>query len=641
MYRVCRGGFGITWYMIGVMALVITSFVLFEQQTQLWIDSTAESLSRSGQGEGWLIPLFIISLLTFDVLLPIPSSVVAVFSATSLGFSLGAVSVWLGLMLGSCFGYLIGASSQQWVLKRWVGDKDYQRSRQLADKMGAAALVMMRGVPVLAETSVIAAGMVRYPIKKFILITALANAGLAAAFAYVGAQAGIKESFLLVLAGSIAIPSLAWLLKSAWQRLGAGADFNIDSQQAITDIKQISADFNVAYQYPVLFENNVFNSNNPCLSQILNPWGQKSNKAVFVFVDQGVIDANPALITKITAYFEQLNPHVYLLAAPVAVVGGEAAKTQTQIESFYQTLLLHKVDRHNVVIAIGGGAVLDAVGYACATFHRGIGLLRMPSTVLAQNDAGVGVKNGFNAANTKNLIGSFCPPLAVVNDASLLTNLAARDKRAGLAEAVKVAAIRSESFFVWLEERADKLARFEPHSSQYAIARCAELHLKQISQAGDPFESGNARPLDYGHWLAHKLEALANYQIRHGEAVAIGMALDAYYAAAVGLLPVEQANRLSCLLEKLGFDLWHPALNAQSENSSPIVFEGLEEFRQHLGGELCITLLTRIGVGREVNHIDSSHLLSALQQLRHRHGEGATTPALSEQAEYRRNIETA
>jgi len=224
----------------------------------------------------------------------------------------------------------------------------------------------------------------------------------------------------------------------------------------------------------------------------------------------------------------------------------------------------------------------------------------------------------------------------------LLTNLSTRDKRAGLAEAVKVAAIRSEQFFVWLEAHADALAKFEPQASQYAIVRCAELHLKQISQAGDPFEFGSARPLDYGHWAAHKLEALANYSIRHGEAVAIGMALDAYYAAEVGLLPNEQALRLARLLETLGFQLWHPALSNSMADGTPEVFAGLEEFRQHLGGELCITLLESMGVGREVNHIDSASLLTALQKFHHLHGDSFTEEHLRETTtEYSRDMELA
>lgn len=384
-------------------------------------------------------------------------------------------------------------------------------------------------------------------------------------------------------------------------------------------MKKINAKFSLPIQYPVYFEHDVFNVSNTRLVELLNSKFEDvttSVQSVYVFIDQGVVDANVLLLDRITNYFKFFNKHINLVARPQVIVGGEAVKSQAEIENMYQQLLLHKIDRHNVVISIGGGAVLDAVGYVCATFHRGIKLLRMPSTVLAQNDVGVSVKNGFNAFDTKNLIGTFCPPMAVLNDAALLDNLSARDHRAGLAEAVKVAAIRSQSFFGWMEDNIDALCQFEPQASQYAIAKCAELHLAQITKTGDPFESGSARPLDYGHWSAHKLEALAKYKVRHGEAVAIGMALDAKYAVEVGLLAEGEAYRLINLLKNLGFVLWHPVLEQLDEQGQSLILSGLEEFRQHLGGELRITLLTQIGTVKDVNYMELQALSAALKWLK-------------------------
>jgi 3-dehydroquinate synthase len=129
---------------------------------------------------------------------------------------------------------------------------------------------------------------------------------------------------------------------------------------------------------------------------------------------------------------------------------------------------------------IGGGAVLDAVGFATATFHRGVRHVRCPSTVLAQNDSGVGVKNGVNSFGLKNLLGVFAPPFAVINDSAFIDALPARDKRCGMAEAVKVALIRDREFFVWLERTADALARFEPNALDILIQHCAKLHMNQI-----------------------------------------------------------------------------------------------------------------------------------------------------------------
>src|SRR5262249_48180532 len=152
--------------------------------------------------------------------------------------------------------------------------------------------------------------------------------------------------------------------------------------------------------------------------------------------------------------------------------------------------------------------VLDAVGLVAATSHRGIRLIRVPTTVLAQNDSGVGVKNAVNLKGSKNFIGTFAPPFAVLNDLALIGNLPAREKIAGMAEAVKVALIRDAAFFQWLEQNIDALSLFERPAMAYMIRRCAEIHMRQIAEGGDPFESGSARPLDFGHWSAHKLESL-------------------------------------------------------------------------------------------------------------------------------------
>ena len=152
----------------------------------------------------------------------------------------------------------------------------------------------------------------------------------------------------------------------------------------------------------------------------------------------------------------------------------------------------------------------------------------------------------------------------------------------------------------------------------HMIRRCAELHLQHIASAGDPFEQGSARPLDYGHWSAHKLEGLSHHDLRHGEAVAIGMAMDARYAVHAGILPATEGERICRLLESLGFTLWHDSLDMVAVDGRPAVIDGLREFREHLGGELTITLIGAIGRGFEVHSIDIGHMLEALDWLRDR-----------------------
>jgi 3-dehydroquinate synthase len=270
------------------------------------------------------------------------------------------------------------------------------------------------------------------------------------------------------------------------------------------------------------------------------------------------------------------------------------------------------------VIAVGGGALLDLVGLAAATAHRGVRHVRVPTTTLSQADSSIGVKNGINAFGKKNFIGTFAVPWAVVNDSEMLASLPPRDKRAGYVEAVKVALIRDREFFEEIEGNAAKLREFEPAAMQRLIQRCAELHLDHIANSGDPFELGSARPLDFGHWSAHKLEQLSEYKLRHGEAVAIGIALDVVYARRMGLLAAKAADRILKLLETLGFDLYANELLHVDSEGALVVLKGLEEFREHLGGRLTVTLLNGIGRGIEVHEMHSATVVASIHELEQR-----------------------
>jgi 3-dehydroquinate synthase len=377
--------------------------------------------------------------------------------------------------------------------------------------------------------------------------------------------------------------------------------------------------FSVPYEFPVVFTEGVFDPENPALRDALCRLEPAKRHRVVFFVDDGLSAGRTPLIDAIAKYAQRHSDVMQLACAPVAVPGGEKIKSDLHfVESVQQTLFDLHVDRHSFVIAVGGGAVLDAIGLVASTTHRGVRHIRIPTTVLAQNDSGVGVKNGVNLQGVKNFVGTFAPPFAVLNDLEFVLTLPERDKIAGMAEAVKVALIRDAEFFGWLERHMDDLATFERSAMAHMIRRCAELHMRQISQGGDPFESGSARPLDYGHWSAHKLESLTRHHVRHGEAVAIGMALDARYSVLSGLLAPGEEERICALLEYLGFDLWHPALAKSGANGEWAILEGLRDFQEHLGGELSVTLLGGIGVGVEVHEIDRERMRQAMSWLKER-----------------------
>jgi 3-dehydroquinate synthase len=380
----------------------------------------------------------------------------------------------------------------------------------------------------------------------------------------------------------------------------------------------------VRYELRVHFTHGVFDPANRILAETLVPETSGQPRNVLVVLDNNLALAQPGLAAAIERYFAAVPGGLRLAHPPLIIDGGEAAKNAgSHVPEIRGAIDRHHIDRHSCVIGVGGGALLDVVGFAAATAHRGVRHVRIPTTVLAQCDSGVGVKNGINAFGKKNFIGTFAPPFAVINDFTLLASLPAREKRAGYAEAVKVALIRDREFFEEIERAAPKLSGFEPTAMQRLIYRGAELHLDHIATSGDPFELGSARPLDFGHWSAHKLEQLGEYRVRHGEAVAIGIALDVVYSRRMGWLDAAEAERILRLFEALGFDLWADELTREDPTGRLEVLGGLAEFREHLGGRLTLTMLRGLGLGFEIHEVDEPQMLRAIEELSERHGRRA------------------
>lgn len=375
----------------------------------------------------------------------------------------------------------------------------------------------------------------------------------------------------------------------------------------------------VPFEYDVVFTRDLFGPQNETLTEVLR--SSEGPAKVQIFIDQGVLTQWPDLSSRIVQWCEAHPSVVQLAGAPMTVPGGEAVKNDlTFVQRVIHQFQRCEMDRHAYVMAIGGGAVLDAVGLAAAVFHRGLRLLRVPTTVLSQDDSGVGVKNGVNLDGVKNMIGTFAPPYAVLNDVLFLTTLEQRDWIGGLSEAFKVAVLKDATFLQELEPSAEALAARDLDAMARVVERCAILHLEHIRQGGDPFEFGSARPLDFGHWSAHKLETLSNYELRHGEAVAIGIALDLFIAAKMDLISLEDCERVCSAMERCGLLLWHPSLVRKSSVTGELaVVAGLEEFRQHLGGRLTVTLPEGLGRKCEVNAIAPELVEAGVAWLTARH----------------------
>lgn len=382
--------------------------------------------------------------------------------------------------------------------------------------------------------------------------------------------------------------------------------------------KPILQQFAVRYEYPVCFTTHAFAPDNTVLIETLTASGPGPHKVLCV-IDEGVSEGQAGLVRQIEAYFSKHRGSARLVCPPMVIQGGESVKNSLHSTEMLQSAIhKYKICRQSFVLAIGGGALLDMVGFAAATAHRGVRLVRMPTTALAQDDSGVGVKNSVNAFGKKNFVGTFAPPYAVINDFAFLESLSHRDWIAGIAEAVKVSLLKDPEFFTFLDENAEAIKARDEAAMRHAIYRCAELHVRHIGMAGDPFETRSSRPLDFGHWSAHKLEFLTQFQLRHGEAVAIGIALDSTYSYLTGRLPRADWMRILSLLARLGFAQYAPELEQRMGPGrlDYTLFQGLEEFREHLGGQLTITLLQGIGKPIDVHEMNYEVLISAIDMLR-------------------------
>lgn len=382
--------------------------------------------------------------------------------------------------------------------------------------------------------------------------------------------------------------------------------------------RTIAQRITVTWEFPVTFTHGLLRPGNRVLADTLCRLDEHRRHKAMVFIDGHVAAARPGIADEVNAYFAAHGERLELAGEPQVVPGGESIKNNLSlVEGFMRRMLERHMDRQSFIIIIGGGAVMDAVGLAAALVHRGLRQVRVPTTVLGQNDAGVGVKNGINFMGGKNAIGTFAPPFAVLNDLDFLVTLPQRDWLCGVAEAWKVAIIRDREFFEWLTANAAKFPARDVSAMEQLVFRCAEEHLEHIRSNGDPFEYGRARPLDFGHWSAHKLELMSGFRISHGEAVAFGVLLDSSYAREKGWISPAEYAAIEDGLRASGFPLWHEEAVERDSAGRLEIFAGLRDFREHLGGELCVTFPRGLGARFEVHEIDLPLMERCLNGLRH------------------------
>ncbi len=368
-------------------------------------------------------------------------------------------------------------------------------------------------------------------------------------------------------------------------------------------MKIIKQAFQVKFKYNIIFTKDVFNKNNTCLAKILKT-SNHNIKKIIIFIDKNIYKTNEFIIKQINEYIKINSKYINLVYKPILITGGEKIKNHYNLVKYaYKIIDKYKICRQSYILSVGGGTMQDLIGFVASTAHRGIRLIRIPTTTLSQDDSGVGVKNGINFNNKKNFIGCFGTPYAVINDYNFLTSLKKDNFIEGFSEAIKVALIKNEKLFLLIKDNITKILNRDIKITEKIIYECAKIHANHISKKGDPFEVTSSRPLDFGHWSAHKIESLSKYKISHGKSVSIGIALDCTYSYILKILKKEDWKKIINTLINLKLPIYTKELSI-TENKTYCIFKGLEEFREHLGGKLTITLIKGIGKKIETHHIN-------------------------------------
>ncbi len=300
-----------------------------------------------------------------------------------------------------------------------------------------------------------------------------------------------------------------------------------------------------------------------------------------------VTDENVAALQ--ASYAAELA-RVGITASLAVIPSGEPSKSLAIASDLYDDLVRLRADRHTAIVALGGGVVGDLAGFVAATYGRGLPLLMVPTTLLAQVDSSVGGKVGVNHPRAKNIIGAFHQPVGVWIDTETLHSLPDREYRCGLAEVVKYGVILDAPFFAFLEENADAILARSPQPLRHTISRSCELKADVVSK-DEREETGLRAMLNFGHTIGHAIESVAGYDgdYLHGEAVAVGMVAESRLAERLGWIKDDVTNRLRNLLEKFGLPVAPASLDPDA------LVEAMTRDKKNQKGRTRFVLPRRLG----------------------------------------------
>ena len=317
-----------------------------------------------------------------------------------------------------------------------------------------------------------------------------------------------------------------------------------------------------------------------------------------------VSDENVAAIY-LDAIVDQLTPVASRIDTIVVPVG-ETSKSIEHANKIWQQLIEFGADRSSLIIALGGGVVGDLAGFAAATFMRGISLLQIPTSLLAQVDSSVGGKTGINLPQGKNLVGSFHQPELVFVSTSTLSTLDEANFHAGMAEVIKYGVIMDQTFFEWLEENAEAINSKEPQVLAEMIATCCKCKARVVEE-DERETTGRRAILNYGHTFGHAIEAVFGYgSFLHGEAIAIGMNCAARLAANLGMFDTNLITRQKTLLERFSLPIDCP------EEKHDELLAAMKKDKKSAGGKVKLILPDRIGNVKLVDWPGDELVLQAL-----------------------------